>query len=402
MQRLPPILWQMTQLHVLDISRNKINVLAPEVGNLSNLRKINLKHTNITTLPPEIVYCQDLEEILLWGNKIDTLPETLPELLKLKTLAINYRDFCKLADQYMESFYNKGQIKSEHIPRIVFMLPALQSMDLEATKINNLPETTNLGLQELNLSRNFLQVLPDSVYTLNHLTLLNLSDNQFSSIPNDIGNLKTLVKLRLAQNQLQSLPTTIGKLKFLKELDVSENKLKRLPTQIKGLKSLKVLHVEKNELVGLPDELCELTDIETLNVSENNIHTLPMKLHQLINLKDAHVYDGYYKHGLWLYKNPLTQPPKEIWRTDNTEVIFKYLKELAIIKNAKSSTSEATDDRRTRMWKNNASSSSRSWKIYKYRGNSTTQQNRFCRTNDMEDEKFSGISDKWFRRWQCL
>ncbi|KAK3102193.1 hypothetical protein FSP39_009514 [Pinctada imbricata] len=332
MQRLPPILWQMTNLQVLDISRNKINVLVPEVGNLSNLRKINLKHTNITTLPPEIVYCQELEEILLWGNKIETLPETLPELLKLKTLALNYRDFCKLADQYMESFINKGQIKSEHIPRIVFMLPALQSMDLECTKINNLPETTNLGLQELNLSRNFLQVLPDSVYTLNHLTLLNLSDNQFSNLPNEVGNLKTLVKLRVAKNQLTQLPITIGKLKNLKELDASDNKLKRLPTQIRGLKSLKVMHLENNELVGLPDEICELTDIETLNVSDNNIHTLPMKLHQLVHLKDAHVYDRYYKKGLWLFKNPLTQPPKEIWRADKTDAIFKYLKELAIIK----------------------------------------------------------------------
>ncbi|XP_048727873.1 malignant fibrous histiocytoma-amplified sequence 1 homolog isoform X3 [Ostrea edulis] len=332
LQRLPPIIWQMTNLHVLDISRNKINILVPEVGNLSNLRKINLKHTNITSLPPEIVYCQDLEEILLWGNKISTLPETLPELLKLKTLGLNYRDFCGQMDAMREKFLNTGQVKSDYIPQIVFDLPALETLDLEGTKINNMPETTNHGLRELNLSRNFLNVLPRSVYNLNHLTLLNLSDNQFNSLPDELGNLKSLTKLRLANNQIHFLPLTIGNLKNLKELDVSFNKLKRFPINIKGLRNLKYLHAEKNDLTAVPDEICELVELQTLNLTENNIHTLPMRLHRLTKLKDAHVYDRYNKHGLWLYKNPLTTPPMEIWRTDKTEKIFDYLKKLAIIK----------------------------------------------------------------------
>lgn len=332
LQRLPPIIWQMTNLHVLDVSRNKINILVPEVGNLSNLKKINLKHTNITSLPPEIVYCQDLEEILLWGNKISTLPETLPELLKLKTLGLNYRDFCGQMDAMREKFLNTGQVKSDYIPQIVFDLPALESLDLEGTKINNMPETTNHGLRELNLSRNFLGALPRSVYNLNHLTLLNLSDNQFSTLPDELGNLRSLTKLRLANNQIHFLPLTIGNLKNLKELDVSFNKLKRLPINIKGLRNLKYLHAEKNDLTAMPDEICELVELETLNITENNIHTLPMRLHRLTKLKDAHVYDRYNKHGLWLYKNPLTTPPMEIWRTDKTDKIFDFLKKLAIIK----------------------------------------------------------------------
>lgn len=332
LQRLPPIIWQMTNLQVLDVSRNKINILVPEVGNLSNLKKINLKHTNITSLPPEIVYCQDLEEILLWGNKITTLPETLPELLKLKTLGLNYRDFCGQMDAMREKFLNTGQVKSDYIPQIVFDLPALESLDLEGTKINNMPETTNHGLRELNLSRNFLSALPRSVYNLNHLTLLNLSDNQFSTLPDELGNLRSLTKLRLANNQIHFLPLTIGNLKNLKELDVSFNKLKRLPINIKGLRNLKCLHAEKNDLTAVPDEICELVELETLNLTENNIHTLPMRLHRLTKLKDAHVYDRYNKHGLWLYKNPLTTPPMEIWRTDKTEKIFDFLKKLAIIK----------------------------------------------------------------------
>ena len=69
----------------------QVNILIPEIGQLENLVKLNMQQTNITSLPPEIAYCQDLEEIYLWGNSIETLPETLPEMPRLKVLALNYR-----------------------------------------------------------------------------------------------------------------------------------------------------------------------------------------------------------------------------------------------------------------------------------------------------------------------
>lgn len=332
MPRIPPVVWTLTNLLILDISRNKIDFLPPEVGQLINLQKLNLKHTNITGLPPEIALCQELEEILLWGNTIETLPETLPVLHKLKTLALNYRSFCRKVGDVLEEFLHKGQVPSDSIPEFVFELPALEVLDLEATKINNIPKTENYGLREMNLSCNFLSVLPKNAYNLTRLTILDLSKNQFATLPDELGNVRSLVSLKLSHNALISIPTTISNLVNLRELFVADNKLRHLPITIKGLKNLITLDVEKNEIKKLPDEICELTELTTLNIAKNQIHSLPMHLHNLKNLTVAHNYNKLHKYGLWLNGNPLKYPPKEIWRTAQPEKIFDYLKKLAIMK----------------------------------------------------------------------
>ncbi|XP_069132097.1 malignant fibrous histiocytoma-amplified sequence 1 homolog isoform X2 [Argopecten irradians] len=330
---IPPVIWRLTSLKVLDISRNKINMLPSEIGNLGNLISLNLKHTNLATLPPEIAYCQDLEEILMWGNEIETLPETLPEMPKLHTLAFDYRHFCKLVDQtYMENYLSTGQIKSKHIPMVVFELPAMRCLDLENTKINNLMEIYNISLREFNLSHNFIQTLPMSLYTLNHLVFLDLSFNQISSLPDELGNVKSLIKLRASNNKLQQIPSTIGQLLNLIELDLGANQLQTLPSSISYLQTLKTLIICENKLTTLPDEICDLSGLETLDATSNSIAVLPMKLHQLKGLTCAHSYDKFRKCGLWLYNNPLVQPPPEVWRTEKPAKIFEYLKKLAIIK----------------------------------------------------------------------
>ncbi|XP_076114534.1 malignant fibrous histiocytoma-amplified sequence 1-like isoform X1 [Mytilus galloprovincialis] len=332
MPRIPPVVWQVTSLLVLDISRNKIDFLPPEVGQLINLQKLNLKHTNITGLPPEIALCQELEEVLLWGNTIETLPETLPVLHKLKTLALNYRSFCRKVGDVLEEFLHKGQVPSDSIPEFVFELPALEVLDLEATKINNIPKTENYGLREMNLSCNFLSVLPKNTYNLTRLTVLDLSKNQFSTLPDELGNVRSLVSLKLSHNSLVAIPTTISNLQSLREFFIADNNLKHLPITIKGLKNLITLDVEKNEIKKLPDEICDLTKLSTLNIAKNQIHSLPMHLHNLENLTVAHSYDKLQKYGLWLNGNPLKYPPKEIWRTSEPTKIFDYLKKLAIMK----------------------------------------------------------------------
>ena len=97
-------------LQELDISRNRINILVPEVGNLSHLVWLNAQQTGIGTLPAEIAFCQELETLLLWGNVIESLPETLKQIPKMTTLAINYRSFCSMVDNYMENLLKKVQV----------------------------------------------------------------------------------------------------------------------------------------------------------------------------------------------------------------------------------------------------------------------------------------------------
>ena len=331
---IPPAIWEMKFLKILDISRNKINNLLPEIGQLESLQKLNLQQTNITTLPPEIAYCQDLEEILLWGNVIESLPETLPEMLKLRTLAVNYRSFCAGVDSFAESeeLLRKGKLTSEHIPIVVFELSTLEMLDLENTKINNIPDLSTNSLKEFYLRKNFLSKVPPGIFNLHHLTVLDMSHNLLKVLPEDIGRVRSLVILRLNDNAIERIPVNIGHLHNLEELNFANNHIHYLPSAIRGLRQLKALYVEKNDLTSLPDDICELENLETLDITENRIQALPMKMHMLKNLAVAHSYQKLSKHGLWVYKNPLTQPPPEIWKTERPEKIFEYLRKLAIIK----------------------------------------------------------------------
>lgn len=331
---IPPAIWTMVQLKVLDISRNKINVLSPDIGELVNLQKLNLQQTNITTLPPEIAYCQELEEILLWGNVIESLPETLPEMLKLRTLAVNYRSFCAQVDSFQESeeLLRKGKLTSEHIPLVVFELATLEVLDLENTKINNIPDMSTFALQELYLCKNFLSKVPPSLFNLHHLTILDMSNNLLQQLPEDIARVTSLLILRLSGNKIERIPHNIKDLLNLEELNLADNRIRHIPNTIGELKKLRALFLEKNELSCLPDEICELENLDTLDITENRITALPMKMHQLKNLIKAHSFQKLSKCGLWLYKNPIHSPPPEIWKTERPEKIFEYLKKLAIIK----------------------------------------------------------------------
>ncbi|XP_052269021.1 malignant fibrous histiocytoma-amplified sequence 1 homolog isoform X2 [Dreissena polymorpha] len=331
---IPPAIWTLTHLKILDISRNKINILSPDIGELVNLQKLNLQQTNITTLPPEIAYCQELEEILLWGNVIESLPETLPEMLKLRTLAVNYRSFCAQVDSFQESeeLLRKGKMTSEHIPLVVFELATLEVLDLENTKINNVPELSTISLRELYLCKNFLSKVPPSLFNLNHLQILDMSHNLLQVMPDEISRVKSLVVLRLNNNQIERIPQKIRDLSNLEELNISYNRIRYMPNAVGGLKMLRRLLAEKNELSSLPDEICHLENLETLDLTENRITALPMKMHQLRNITTAHSFQRLSKCGLWLYKNPIHTPPPEIWKTEKPEKIFEYLKKLAIIK----------------------------------------------------------------------
>lgn len=329
---IPPAVWKCPHLKILDISRNKINILPPELGNLEKLEHLNAQQTNVNTLPAEIAFCQELQELFLWGNTIESLPETMKELPKLKTLALNYRSFCTIIDTYMENLLKKGQIQSEHIPPVIFEMPGLEILDLDSTKINWVPEQCASGLRELILSKNYFQKMPSMILSMETLEVLDVCDNMISALPDQIGKLVNLQVLRANDNSIGYLPMGLCKMARLQELCVGGNNLKSLPQDIGQLSSLRSLLLDKNQIKALPDSIIDLEELETLDLTGNEITTLPVNFYQMKKLKTAHTYCKFRKHGLWLHQNPLTSPPREIWQTDDPDKIYKYLKKLKIMK----------------------------------------------------------------------
>ena len=322
----PPVVWKCKGLEVLDISMNKIEEIPPKLGDLTKLEHLNVQQTNIKTLPQEIACCQDLKELLMWGNPIQSLPVSMQYLTLLDRLAINYQQFGAGIDKYMQGLLANGQIQSDHLPQVIFELESLDLLDLEYTKINNLPDRCRANLSECYLGQNFLREVPQILLEMDRLVVLDISKNQVNEIPSEIENLKMLKTIRLNRNQIAEIPESLCTLSGLQELDLGFNKLQHLPRNIGCLTNLRKLLLRKNHLTEVPEELESLQQLETLDLSNNSIRSLPASLHKLSSMKAAHGYKNLNRYGLWLCDNPLTSPPPETWKTEDVERIFTYLK----------------------------------------------------------------------------
>jgi Leucine-rich repeat (LRR) protein len=51
---LPPEIGQLHRLQKLNLSNNKLTVLPPEIGGLKKLQKLDINHNKLTALPSEI------------------------------------------------------------------------------------------------------------------------------------------------------------------------------------------------------------------------------------------------------------------------------------------------------------------------------------------------------------
>ncbi|MGK7895834.1 MAG: COR domain-containing protein [Xenococcus sp. (in: cyanobacteria)] len=227
------------------------------------------------------------------------------------------------------------------IPKEVFKLKKITTLDLSGNKINELPECiSNLSnLKQLYLSENQLTSLPESIGNLSNLSKLKLSENQLTRLPKSIGNFSNLRRLYLSRNQLTSLPESIGNLSNLKQLELSENQLASLPESIGNLSNLSWLNLSRNQLKNLPKAIGNLFNLSRLYLSGNQLTSLPKSIGNLSNLRWLNLWENQLislpksignlsnLSQLKLSGNPLKTPPIEIAER-GVEAIKEYFRQL--------------------------------------------------------------------------
>ena len=93
------------------------------------------------------------------------------------------------------------------------------------------------------------------------------------------GEASRLQTLELGRNRLKKLPETIGGCHSLEELDATKNQLQKLPEYICKLELLKVLLVDNNLIEELPQKLftnCAM--LATFSIHMNPIETKDVQL----------------------------------------------------------------------------------------------------------------------------
>ena len=117
----------------------------------------------------------------------------------------------------------------------ILRLKSLKMLDLNRNQLKDLPESMDslCCLEELILSRNSFQRLPISLFhpgIRQTIKILDLSYNEIDTVPSNICFFKSIVKLNLECNKIQLLPNAMGLLwKTLRMLNIAGNDVRKLP-----------------------------------------------------------------------------------------------------------------------------------------------------------------------------
>lgn len=208
--------------------------------------------------------------------------------------------------------------------RLLQSLNSLQSLNLSFTQrtLQNMPTSLdNLTcLTEFIISNNNLSRVPDVIYTFKTLKRLNLSDNRINELSSEIGDSwPNLEVLNLSRNHLKALPQSLSKLEKLRKLYVNDNELnfEGIPNSIGKLYNLEVFMLSNNKLELIPEGVVRCGKLKKLVLSNNNLLTLPEAIYFLNDLK---VLDLNNNPNLILPKKPaeLQSNSKSIYNIDFT------------------------------------------------------------------------------------
>ena len=78
-----------SQVYRVNLTKQGITELPPEIGTLVNLQYLNLSKNSISSIPPEIKKLKNLQWLILEDNSITSLPPELAEMTNLETLDLD-------------------------------------------------------------------------------------------------------------------------------------------------------------------------------------------------------------------------------------------------------------------------------------------------------------------------
>ena len=159
----------------------------------------------------------------------------------------------------------------------------LSSFGLLDLEYFNFIKTTDID--QLDLSNNFLEEIPDCLDNFPNLKSLDLSNNKLKTLPKSIGKLKFLEKLVLKNNNLTNLIEDLGNLTLLTYLDVSCNKIETIPNKLIACQALRWLYLNNNQFERVPNVVENLVNLERLNIYDNPLQNTNFDRQKLTKLR---------------------------------------------------------------------------------------------------------------------
>ncbi|KAI6179263.1 Leucine-rich repeat-containing protein 57 [Aphelenchoides besseyi] len=146
-------------LRNLDLSQNKIISIPARVGQFASLKQLNFSHNRLEELPDEIGCLKTLETLDVSNNRLTCLPDSLAGCSSLKIL-------------------NASNNAISVFPTSVCHAFQIEHLDFSCNEITSLPdEIAHLTAVELNLNRNRLSSLNESLADCKNLRVFRVEEN---------------------------------------------------------------------------------------------------------------------------------------------------------------------------------------------------------------------------------
>lgn len=282
----PGLFKDMTDLKVLDLSRNHLNVFAhskTNIGLLAAIKSLDLSSNGLYTGMSDyfLANSPSLENLSLNSNSITKVSQnTFSGALSLSRISLHNNVILEIEDGAFDSLDN------------------LAELDLSKNSITCITDFNLCNLKMLNLSKNSMELF-QSTKSMDRfqLTCLDLSENKMLYFPLLPQN-NVLEYLDVSRNRLQSVdvtgnPETHIRVFFnhLRFLDLSYNQLKSLPeTFFYCMGSLEVLNVSHNCIssFSLTNKRL-LQSVKVINLSHNSLQSLTFGENTLQSLEKLHL-----------------------------------------------------------------------------------------------------------------
>lgn len=211
-----------------------------------------------------------------------------------------------------------GMEDLSELPEEIKELKNLKSLNLFRNKVKQLPEyLPEIGLIELNLSKNGLTSIPEVVFKCSTLKKIDLHSNELKEIDPRFFNLQQLEEIDLADNSVSQIPNEINKLVNLKKLNLRTNDLESLPDAMSNLQKLEEIELRGNDFYEFPEALTKCNSMKTISIGSNRIKHLPESVAGMENIK--YIDLSYNPLSLSEQKNIANFPARIIINTQTYE-----------------------------------------------------------------------------------
>ncbi len=255
----------MHSLQTLNLAQNKVSKLPASFQVLSALTSLNLSGNFFTEMPLVLSSFVSLRYLDFSCNKLVGIPQYFKGFTSLASLRISFNPISSLpfffwAAPALNRVDTEGcSILSPPVPVIQFGVRTVVNY-LEKVEQANVSQTLSLvdynlvimpleplkvhGLTNLDLSRNKLCVVPDSISIISELVVFAAMHNSIVSVTEKISSLTCLKNLRLSHNKdLVSLPESLLYCTSLTELSLDHCGFRSSPIEICGHGNLKSINL---------------------------------------------------------------------------------------------------------------------------------------------------------------